>query len=391
MQSRTAQMGWMADKRIAVFAAVLSLICLLGEAVYCWRAPAAYFDTMAYVALVDGTGNGFAKAGADCATELPGTWNGCGAVVSSSMFREVTAYSAADFAQMERFYTVKPLYAGLAEGLHRWVSISAFQSLRVLSVSSFLLIGAVAWAWLQEHLPAVVAPAAACLLTATGTVLSLGKDLLPDGLSTGLLLLAVYWLLYRRAAWVGVAVLALSVLARLDNMIFVVCAGAAWIIRDERARNRQWMLLGGLVAACAAASFALARAAGALPWAVLFRRSFFEMLPPARFAAAHVSLAEYAHILASNGVRTVAFCLPMALFLSLLTVMAAVPESALRRLVMASGAAIGIRVLFYPGVEQRYYVWFFLVCAISAACVLADLAASRNGHAAQGLGFARME
>ncbi len=372
MAIHTAQMRWMADKRIAVFAIALSLICLLGEAGYCWRAPGASFDTMAYVSLVDGAGNGFAKAGADCTSELPGKWNGCGAVISSPMFAQVVAYSDADFAQMERFYMVKPLYVGLAEGLHRWMGLGAFQSLRVLSVSSFVLIGAVAWAWLREHLPIVVAPIAACLLVATGTVLSLGKELLPDGLSTALLLLAVYWVLYRRVVWFGVAVLALAVLARPDNMIFVLCAGAAWIIRDERVKSRRWMLLSGLVAACAVLSLALAKATGALPWAVLFRRSFFEMLPPARFSQAHVSLHEYAHVLGSNGVRTVFFCLPMALLLGLLTVMAAVPGSALRWLVVASTAAVGIRVLLYPGVEQRYYVWFFLVCAIAAACTTAE-------------------
>jgi hypothetical protein len=292
---------------------------------------------------------------------------------------------------MERFYTVKPLYVGLAEGLHHWAGVSALKSLRIVSVSSFVLIGAVAWAWLQEHLPVVVAPIAACLLMATGTVLSLGKELLPDGLSTAVLLLAVYWLLYRRAVWIGVVVLALAVLARPDNMIFVVCAGAAWIIRDERVKGRRWMCFGGLVAVCAVLSFALAKATGALPWAVLFRRSFFEMLPPARFAAAHVSLQEYAHVLASNGVRTVFFCLPLALLLGLLTVMAAVPRSALRWLVVVSTAAVGARVLLYPGVEQRYYVWFFLVCAISAACVMADRAGLRHSHAGQGFRVARVQ
>jgi hypothetical protein len=374
MESRTAQMGWMADKRIAVFAVALSLICLLGEVGYCWRAPGASFDTIAYVSLVNGSGNGFAKAGADCVAELPGKWNGCGAVIGSSMFAQVLAYSDADFAQMERFYTVKPLYVGLAEALHRWAGVSALKSLRIVSVSSFVLIGAVAWAWLQEHMPVVVAPVVACLLMATGTVLSLGKELLPDGLSTALLLLAVYWVLYRRAVWFGVVVLALAVLARPDNMIFVVCAGAAWIIRDERVKSRRWMLLGGFTAACAAVSFALAKVTDALPWAVLFRRSFFEMLPPARFSAAHVSLQEYAHVLASNGVRTVFFCLPLALLLGLLTVMAAVSGSALRWVVVTSTAAVGIRVLLYPGVEQRYYVWFFMVCAIAAACTMAERA-----------------
>ncbi len=362
--------GRMASKRIAVFSAVVSLLCLLGEGVYCWRTPTAYFDTMAYAAIAKGGANDFAGAGAECSAQVPDKRDSCGVVAGSAMFAEAAAYSEADFAQFLRFYTVKPLYCGLAAGLNRWLGVGAFTGLRMISVGSFLLIGVVSWAWLREHVPAAVAPVVAFWMTAAGPVLALGKDLLPDGLSTALLLLGMYGLLYGRVKWMGWAVLALAVLARPDDMLLVLCFGCVWVWRARR----RWILCGAFAVGCAAVSFGLGKATGALGWAVLFRRSFFEMLPPERFAAAHVSLREYGQVMAVSGVRTVMFCLPAAVFLGLLVMVGeqrlARPEFGLRSLVAVSAAAIAMRVVLYPGMEERYYVWFYLVCALALACLV---------------------
>jgi hypothetical protein len=373
MQTEAALAGWMVSKRVAVFAAVLSLACLLGETAYCWRTPVAFFDTMAYAAIAEGAGNRFAAAGAECLAQVPGKRSACAEVTSSQMFQQVAAYPDADFAQFTRFYTIKPLYCALATALHRWLRVGAFTGLRMLSAGSFLLIGAVAWAWLREHLPPALAPVAAAWLMASGNVLGLGKDLLPDALSTALQLLALYLLLYR-SAWLGVVVMALALLARPENILLIGCLGVAWVWRTHTQARQRWVLLGGLALGCAAVSFALGRATGELPWAVLFRRSFLEFISPAQFAGTHITLRQYAHVMADNGVRTLLFCLPVAVFLAILAMIGARQASALRALVLASTAAVGLRVLLYPGVEDRYYVWFYLVCAVSAACVMAERA-----------------
>jgi hypothetical protein len=373
----------MASRRIAVFTATAALLGLLGEAAYCWSRPTAFFDTMAYVAIVEGGGNDFAVAEAECAAQVPGPWSACAEVASMPMTRQVEAYSAADFAQYLRFYTVKPLYTGLAAGLHRWFRVDAFVGLRMISVSSFVLIGVVCWAWLREHLPVAVAPIAAFWMMAMEPVLGLGKDLLPDGLSTALVLLGVYLLLYRSPKWMGASALGLALLVRPDNMLLLLCLGVVWLGRGEKDERRRLMKVGGFAVGCVAVSLVLGRLTGAVSWAVLFRRSFFELIPPERFAQAHVSLREYGHVLASNGVRTVMFCLPVAALLATFVLLGR-RVATLRMLVGASAAAVILRVVRYPGVEERYYVWFLLVCAIAAACVMAestkDLAGSDEAY-----------
>jgi hypothetical protein len=366
----------MGSKRIAVFAAVLSLLCLLGEGAYCWRRSVAFFDTMAYVSIAEGGGNDFAAAGAECSAQVPGKWSSCEEVTASSMFQQVETYSDADFSQFLRFYSVKPLYCGLAAGLHRWFGVKAFIGLRMVSVGSFLAIGMVSWVWLREHLPAVVAPVAAVWLMASESVLGLGKDLLPDGLSTALLLLALYLLLYR-VRWMGAVVMALALLARPDNILLIGCLGAAWVWRTQAEARRRWTMLGAVALGCAAVSFALGRATGALPWSVLFRRSFVEFISPAQFAGTHIMLRQYGSVMAADLVRTLMFCLSASMFPAILVWVGARRRSALRALVLASMSAIGLRLALYPGMEVRYYVWFYLVCAISVACVVAERAGMR--------------
>jgi len=374
MERGTALAGWMGSKRIAVFTSLLALVGLAGEAGYCWVRPAASFDAMAYAAIAEGGASNFRTVGAECAAQVPGKRSACAETMSLEMFQQVAAYTDAEFAESLRFYTVKPLYCELAKVLHRWGGLGAFVGLRVISVGSFVAIGVVTWVWLREHLPVAVAPIAAFWMTAAGPVVGLGKQLGPDGLSTALLLLGVYVLLYRRAKWLGTVALALALLARPDVVLFIGCFAGAWVLRWQHESRRRWMLLAVVVAGCAAVSFVLGKATGALPWATLFRRSFFELVPPERYMSVHVTVREYLRVLADNGVRTVMFCLPVALLLATLAVMAARRGSALRALVLASVVAVGLRVLVQPGVEERYYVWFYLVCAISAACVLAERA-----------------
>ena len=200
-------------------------------------------------------------------------------------------------------------------------------------------------------------------------VIGLGRALLPDALLTALLLLAVV-LLVRRAWWLGGTALLLATLVRQDALLFAATGAVVLLWGGPGTVRVRLIRLAVLAIALGVWSVGLHRLIGALPWRVLFVHSFLAWTPPVDYATLHVSLREYLHVLGSNGVRTVLFCLPLPGLLTLLTL--AGRRSLLRDLVLAAAAAVSLRVLLYPGVEERYYVWLTLLAGAGALASLYD-------------------
>jgi hypothetical protein len=46
----------------------------------------------------------------------------------------------------------------------------------------------------------------------------------------------------------------------------------------------------------------------------------------------------------------------------------------LRLLVQGSAAAVAVRLVVYPGAEERYYAWFYLVAAVAACAAVGQMA-----------------
>lgn len=364
----------------------LFLLVLLAETAYCYLHPVAYFDTFAYVSLQRrvADGNDFGAVGRSCAAALPGAYNGCGAATSSEVFAQAAALSPEEYPAFLRFYTVKPMYNLLAGAVRTVLGVDAWRALRVVSAGSFLLIGLVCMWWLRRLVsPALAAIGALCLVSLPVT-LGLGRGLLPDALLTALLVLGAALLSGRR--WVaGAGVLLLATLVRADALLLLGAAGSLLIWRNTGPGRRRLQSLGGFAAAFGGWAVLLRLSTGSYPWRVLFVHSFLAWTPPSGYPDLQVTLREYLQVMSSNGIRTVLFCLPLPLLLAAIALAGRRRCTPERELVWAGLAAVLLRLLLYPGVEERYYVWLTLIAGAGAVG-----AAGRRGQTPDALGESRI-
>ncbi len=353
---------------------ILFLLALAAETGYCFLHPVAYFDTMAYVSLqrsIQGE-NDFGAVGAGCGAALPGAYAGCGAVRSSEVFAQAAALSPSEYRMFLRFYTVKPLYNRLAAFFSLAFRRDSWWALRSISAGSFALLGLLLVVWLRRLVsPAIASAGALCLMSLPG-VIAIGRGLLPDALLTLLVLLGAYIVVcWPMRWWAGAAILMLATLVRSDALLFAVLLGAVTIFRRSPSGTVRWTRLAVLLGSATAWWLALGAATGALPWRVLFVHSFLAWTPPAAYLALKVSVREYLGVMRSNGVRTVLFCLPLPGLLAVLALHKRRRWTAMQEVVWAGLVAVTLRVLLYPGVEERYYVWLTLLAGVGALATVA--------------------
>ncbi len=352
---------------------LLFAVLLFAQGFYCFSRPISPLDSMVYVSILEGGGQqAFRHAGSVCSVEVPGPRSEC-EITSTPTFNEIANYSDADFATFIRFYQVKPLYIWMAKGVRGLLHLTGFVALRVVSAVSFIVIGAIVFLWLRRHLSTPAASLIALVISAASPVQGLGKLLLPDGFSTALLLIAVYAILYlARTLWVQLAILAVLPLARPDNILFCVILGAFLIFRATPVRNALVPRLIGLVVAAGLLNTLLARATHALSYVVLFNHSFLAWTPPSTYPALHLSAHDFLHTLAYFGFLTVAIHFPLPLFFAALALADRTSWRPLRDLVAATLLTSVARLLLFPNMEERYYTWVFILCAVAMTITVAE-------------------
>jgi hypothetical protein len=350
---------------VSILAVALFVLCVAAESFYCFERPMVTLDTFAYVSIVDGTGpEAVQDIASRCLTELHGEHTLCGPLAESEGTQHLGRYSAADFRTFLRFYRVKPLYTFLVGQLHERLHVSAYTALRLVSSMSFAAIGLVVWWWLAEYLSPAAASLMTVLLLSVLQVQNIGKFLLPDAFSAALLLLGTYLLLYGRRLWPGLIVLFLLPLARPDNIFYVMFLLLALLWRAEMLqRHKVWTMLAVCVG-CAAYTLLLQRATHTLPYAILFAHSFGDASDPSSFAGVHFSFRQYLRVLAVSGGKTLLIDLPAPLLLATLAIANDRGWCVLRDVVRAACAAVALRVVMFPAMEERYYTWLLLLSGV---------------------------
>jgi hypothetical protein len=339
---------------------------------YCVRRAAAPIDSIAYASLARGdSGNSFAADVEECTATLSDP-NRC-LDLSTPLSATIMGYSAESYRTFLRFYEVKPAYVFLLRRLHRTLHMDIFNALRAVSVASFMTMGLVFWFWFREHFSVPVASLLAVALMNTQYVLNLGKLLLPDGFSTALLLLAVYLLLYHRNKWPGAVVLFLLPLVRPDNLIFVCLFAGAFLWRSKYSVRTRISFVPVLLAVCAMMQFIMQRLTHPLPFSSLLYHSTLGWTDPSTFSSLHVSVHDYLRVLASFGGRALMLHFPLMLFFAVLALAGRNICPQLRDLVWVSLATECVRLPLFPSMEERFYTWLLLVCAIAAACTFGQL------------------
>lgn len=363
---------------VSVLAVVLFVLCVAGEAFYCFERPMVTLDTFAYVSIVDGTGpEAFPSIASRCLTELHGEHTLCGPLATSEGTQHMASYSAEDYQTFLRFYRVKPLYTFLVGQLHNRLHLSAYTALRLVSSLSFATIGFVLWWWLAEYLSPVAASLTSILMLSVLQVQNIGKFLLPDAFSAALLLLGTYLLLYSgrlrgRRLWPGLVVLLLLPMARPDNIFFVMFLLLVLLWRSELPKRNKIGAMVAVCAGCGAYTLLLQHATHTLPYPILFAHSFGDASDPSSFASVHFSFRQYLRVLAVSGGKTLLIDLPAPLLLATLAIANDRGWSVMRDVVRAACAAVALRVVMFPAMEERYYTWLFLLSGVVAIASIAQ-------------------
>ena len=307
----------------------------------------------------------------------------------------VVLRSTKSFQQQLRFFQTMWLYVWILEILHR-LGMSVVRAAALVSVASYWGLMLPIYGWSRRQMPGRAGLLAAWTLAVCPPILQMARLATPDALSALALTAAGYLLLTRKAEGWFVALNAMAIWIRPDNVILAGLSMAAlWLAQPER--RRFWLTGMGI----AAASYGLLTAAApGYSWTVLFYHSFIAHLDYPASAAAHLSWRLYLGAIA-RGVVALGESSFASEFLLLgamgLTMQRArsrgrrnAPDEAIIPLAWAMAAALGTHFMLYPMVQDRFYIAEYLLLAFAGLRAIAhDQGGGRAGEISATAGRSR--
>lgn len=153
------------------------------------------------------------------------------------------------FQQYLSFHRVKPLYTRLAYLIYKTSNCTLIESILWVSILSFIGLGLLFFIWIKKYLSPVIAFVISMLVLLLSPVADLARDLTPDALSTFLILFSVYAFCYLHRGWL-IALMALAILARVDNFILVGVIGVILFFeKSESNGGKVWGIISILLGA----------------------------------------------------------------------------------------------------------------------------------------------
>jgi len=255
------------------------------------------------------------------------------------------------FVQQLGFCRVKLGY--VAAGYMLWrAGLPILVSLRLISACCFFVVGLVILAWSRDALLSAV-------FLLTPSVLSMGRMVTVDPLSTLVVFLALFALAGRKD-FLAALLLTASVFLRFDSAVIVLIV-LLWMVW----RNRIRLSAGILFAAIALGSAILANhITGYYGWRVLMQHSFIKPEIEPITHPIPISFAGYLHAIGELRVIPYTFMTIWAL-VAAATWKKLSSESIFRELLPLAGICIVARLAIYPNVEDRYFLWAYLLAGVA--------------------------
>lgn len=255
------------------------------------------------------------------------------------------------FGQQMGLFRVKLGY--VAAGYVLWrAGLPILTGLRLISACCLFVVGIAALAWTTD---AVLS----ALLLLTPPILNMGRMVTADAFSTALVFLALF-ALTRKRFWFAVCLLLASLVVRPDNVVLVLIL-LAWMTWRRQLRFR-------FSASCAAIAIAVynlvSRIAGLYSWRIFMQHSFIKpVIEPIRHPA-FISLGGYLHALA--GLRAIPYTFMTIWILVAAAVWKRLPQGSLfRDLLPVAGIYIVVRLLIFPNLDDRFFVWTYLLAGVA--------------------------
>ncbi len=315
----------------------LCLVFLLGLSFVCYRRPLADdFDRYVYEAIVRGRTQPIEDVYTTVKHESPRAE--ASAILDSPQH----------LRELEPLYAIRPLYIEIISWLSAALPIQ--KSINLISAASLFGIGIVALLWTQQ-------PLLSALLMAAYPVLTLGRLGTPDALAASMAICALWLIQQKHRQFLALCMLFVSLGVRTDSLVILLSV-LGWLLWERRIAVSSGVLL---AAVAVAVVLAINHWAGNYGWVVLFRYSFISGRYPAQEPHT-LSLREYFNALFS-GAAVILTRLSVWLLFGLLAYWRR-PN----RLLWVTAVAAALHFLMFPSPEDRYFVWAYIVAAISLIC-----------------------
>jgi hypothetical protein len=282
-------------------------------------------------------------------------------LVAETPYRTSMQQNADAFKQQLPFYHIKPLYIGLC-----WLSYSVGFNLAFATVIPSLLaffgIGLLLFFWLNKFVSEKQSILITCCILLTMPFTGIGRESSPDALSCFFIVLASYWF-YIKKCWQWIApALALAVLTRPDNIIFVGLLGTVLFAKKYWSITYILIVLGFSMLAFIIPKLYLT----SYNWQTLFYHSFIIHLTFPADTAINLNLSDYIFTIARNAFREFNISLiPLLLIF-------AIPAWNNRKklttdlsiLWLTIGLTILLRYLLFPVFTGRFMAPYYLIAIL---------------------------
>lgn len=208
-------------------AIILFSVIIIRVAWMCYEKPLYNWDTLPYMAILQGSHSIDAKeihreTYTRAKIEIPQDRYAL-MIDTSHVLKKRLLLSPSDFNLYSSFFRTRPLYTGLASICYQ-AGAPLSKAVVLPSVLSFLGMAWLLLLILVKHLEAWLAVVVSISIILSPPVLEAARLATPDALSTMILLLYFLLILSRSPQVVAFAILSLSILARLDNLVFAIVA-----------------------------------------------------------------------------------------------------------------------------------------------------------------------
>ena len=347
--------------------------CLFLVAAYAYKHPLYNWDMLGYIALV------IQKKDKDLTEIHQKTYASVKEAVPENDFVLLTAGNERrkkwaafpnEFYNTLPFYAIKPLYVE-AVNLFYKMGFSLPRSTVLPSVISYIFIGSLLFYWLASWLKILSTLFISLLIMCSGSMISLAQLSTPDSLSAFLLLFSFYFIIEKPSLpWIF-SLMALSVLARLDNII--PCAVILSFLFLSGKWQKKVQLKFYLVALFAFIGLYLGITVITLKsfegWNSLFYPAFIRHLNLSGTEYAGFSLTAYGELLYSRAITALLHSNVTLFFLFLALVL--LPSGfRFRKFTFNQqfsfllGAIIVLRFILFPDLDDRFNMAYYLLFII---------------------------
>ena len=279
------------------------------------------------------------------------------------------------FAEQLPFYSIKPLYVALIQGLHSEGLPFPRATVTISAVSNFAL-AVILWLWLAPYLNGLATAGACTLIMLSPNILVLSRWATPDCLATAVAALGLYLILERKNFFWGSAILVFDIWIRTDALIL---AGLVFAVLLFLRKLDLWQAA-TLSATALASYFAINHLGGNYGWPALFYNSFLGGIVAPGEMLVHISFSAYLHQLVRGTYMWFTFgAFPFYMLLGGLAVW--LNRSSIYSYMILT--VLGARILsyfLYPNGDQRYTAVLFVLVPVALVIAVSRHAAPSANH-----------